>query len=131
PPETPVEAGLQLVIGRTVTETVEGEVSIPAGIVYETDASLAPGTVKVIPGRDGRLRVYQEVTYKNGVEVSRVRLGDDLVLQEPIPSRHIVGAAPSPSTSGGAPTINAPDYSGPYRTTLNVKATWYNASHGG
>jgi uncharacterized protein YabE (DUF348 family)/3D (Asp-Asp-Asp) domain-containing protein len=128
PREAPVTTGMRLIIGlvRTVREEVLEAIQPP--IVYETDSSLAPGVVKVVPGVDGKRSRTFVVTYRNGEEVSRVEEGSAKVVEPAVPTRHITGTKPPPSSGG---VVDAPDYRGPYSRTLVVKATWYNATHGG
>jgi uncharacterized protein YabE (DUF348 family)/3D (Asp-Asp-Asp) domain-containing protein len=127
PLDTPVENGLSLTIAltREVEETVEQPIQPP--IVYESDPSLPPGSVRIIPGREGIRVIRYRVTYKNGQEVARVQLPGVTVVREPVPTRHISGP---PSTGPSAP-LDAPEYTGPYKRKITVVTTWYNASHGG
>ncbi len=127
PLETPVEDGMSLTIAltRVVEEAVQQP--IPPSVVYETDPSLPPGAVKVIPGQEGVRLVRYRVTYRNGVEVARERLPGSTILKEPVPARHVSGP---PASTPSAP-LDAPEYSGPYKRKLTVVTTWYNASHGG
>lgn len=131
PADTVLASGMQIRIALRLVKVVEGEETIPARVVYETDSSLPPGTVKVVPGRDGRKLVRHQVTYVDGKETLRVRLDEDVVLENPVDSRQIAG--PVAGTRNVAqPSIDAPDYAGPYTNKLDsVKVTWYNASHGG
>lgn len=124
--ETPIANGIAVVIGlnRTFEEDVR-EVVDPS-TVYESDTSLAVGTVKVIQGVAGVRVTRSSVTVKNGVETSRTILRSDL-LQEPTATRQITGTRPAPPK----PTLDAPDYTGTYSRKITMRVTWYNASHGG
>lgn len=127
PLDTRVENGLSLTIAltREVEETVEQPIQPP--VVYETDPTLPPGSVRIIPGREGIRVLRFRVTYKNGQEVARVQLPGVTVAREPVPTRHISG----PPSAGPSAPLDAPDYSGPYKRKITVVTTWYNASHGG
>jgi len=114
-------------LNRVVEEDVE--TPIAAGIVYETDLSLPTGSYKVIPGVQGVRVTRYRVTYKNGDEVSRAVSAVVGTTREPVPARHISG--PKPASAATRPTLNSPDYTGPYTRKLTVLTTWYNASHGG
>jgi 3D (Asp-Asp-Asp) domain-containing protein len=124
---TPLRSDMSIVIGTTEVRTEEVNETIPAPVRYETDTTMPAGTVKVVPGRDGLRVRKEEVTYRNGVELSRVVLGGGVV-EEATPSLHIMGSL---QTGGSSPTLNAPDYTGAYSWKLFAKVTWYNASHGG
>lgn len=126
PRETPISNGMALVIGlHRVVEEKSNEV-VPGTTSYETDPSMPAGQVKVIPGAPGLREVTYKVTYDNGVESGRERMGSRL-LQQPVATRHITGTK---TASGGRPMLDVPGYSGPYVAKLTVRATWYNASHG-
>ncbi|MCK9518191.1 MAG: ubiquitin-like domain-containing protein, partial [Dehalococcoidia bacterium] len=125
--ETAVTPGMLVTIGLTRTVIESEEEAVPPPTVYETDSSLAEGVVRVVPGTPGIRVTNYEVTYKNGVEVSRVLTTGGGMVTEPIPARHITGAKPG---SSGRPTLNAPGYSGTFTKKMTVRATWYNASHG-
>lgn len=127
PLESPVENGMSLTIAltREIEETVDQPIQPP--IVYETDPSLPPGAVRIVPGQEGLRQLRFRVTYKNGQEVARVQLPGITVLREPVPTRHISGP---PAATPSAP-LDAPEYTGPYKRRITVVTTWYNASHGG
>jgi uncharacterized protein YabE (DUF348 family) len=127
--DTLVQNGMSITIGRT--RTVEEEVKDPVApaTVYETDPSLQAGAVRIIPGVDGERVTQYRLTYRNGLPIdgSKVILSSTITRQ-PVPTRHIEGAKPSSSPK---PVLNAPGYTGAYTRKLNLRATWYNASHGG
>ncbi len=127
--DTLITNGLSITIGRTRIVEEETEDPVPPPIRYETDSTLTAGAVKIIPGVDGTRVTKYRLTYRNGlpVEGSKVITGS-AITREPVPTRHIEGAKPvsTPKT-----TLNAPGYSGNYTRKMTVRATWYNASHGG
>ncbi len=127
PRETAISNGMSIVIGltRTFDEVVED--SVPPAIVYESDATLPAGQVRVIPGTPGLKLTTYRVTLENGVETARVVSGTPTVLRPPTPSRHISGSTQS---GAGRTTLDVPGYSGPYARAVTVRATWYNATHG-
>ncbi len=129
PREASVLPGMTVTIGLNKEQEEDVETPIAAGIVYETDLTMAAGSYKVIPGVQGARVTRYKVTYKNGAEVSRVAVANLGTTREPVPARHISG--PKPASAATRPTLNAPDYTGPYTRTLTVLTTWYNASHGG
>jgi hypothetical protein len=126
PPETPITNDMSIVIGltRVVSEVVEE--SVPPAMVYESDATLAAGQVRVAPGVPGLKQTTYRVTYKNGAEANRTATGSSVV-RAASPTRHITGTK---GASGGPLTLDVPGYSGPYASKLTVRATWYNATHG-
>ncbi len=129
PPRTSyVTNGMTVVIGLNRTVEEETSESVPPGIVFETDGALPAGTVRVIAGTPGVRTTRYLVTYKNGVETSRVVAAGGGVIQLPTPTRQIAGSRP---TGGQRPTLDAPDYTGTYSRRLTVWATWYNATQGG
>ena len=129
PRDTVVSNGMELVIGTTRVVEEETPAAINPAMQYETDRSLAPGQIKLVAGREGIRVTRYNVTYKNGIEVGRVLLGTE-IRQEAIPTRQISGP-PASSARPASGLLDAPDYKGPYSKTLTVRATWYNASHGG
>jgi uncharacterized protein YabE (DUF348 family) len=126
PRSTAVTNGMDLTIGlnRTFTEQVQEQ--IPPDTVYDTDSTLAAGTIRVLPGTPGLRVTTYTVTTKNGVEASRTVLSSDVV-QAPVAAHQVTGTRPAPPK----PTLDAPDYTGTYSRKITVKATWYNASQGG
>jgi 3D (Asp-Asp-Asp) domain-containing protein len=89
------------------------------------------GETRVEQGIEGVRSAVYRVTYKNGVETGRELVGSEIV-QPATPTRYITGSAPP--VNAAEPPVNslqAPDFSGSYAATLTVRATWYNASHGG
>lgn len=129
PRETVVTNGMSLVVGTTQVVEEEVAATISPATYYESDSSLAPGQIKIIPGREGVRVTRFNVTYKNGVEDGRVAVGAE-VRQEAIPTRHISGPPPT-SAKPASGTLDTPDYKGPFTKKMTVVATWYNASHGG
>ncbi len=126
PRTTAVTNGMDLTIGLNRTFTEEVQEQMPPNMVYDTDNSLAAGTIRVVPGVPGvRVNKYS-VTTRNGVETSRTMLSSD-ILQAPVPARQITGTRPA----SARPTLDAPDYTGSYSRKITMRATWYNASQGG
>jgi 3D (Asp-Asp-Asp) domain-containing protein len=122
-----VVSGMTLIIALTRVVEEEASEAVAAGVVNETDLSLAEGSVRIIPGTDGlRLNRYR-VTYKNGVEVAREPLPGGGITVPPVPTRHITGA----KTGHPRAVLNTPEFTRPYSRSLTVRATWYNALGGG
>lgn len=129
PRETFVTNGMSLVVGTTRVVEEEVATTISPATFYETDGSLPPGQVKIIPGREGVRVTRFSVTLKNGVETDRVAVATE-TRQDPVPTRHISGP-PASSAKPASGTLDTPEYKGPFTKKMTVVATWYNASHGG
>jgi len=129
PRDTQVTNGMELVVGTTRVVEEEVPAVISPAMQYEVDSTLSPGQVRVIAGREGLRVTKYGVTYKNGVEVGRTLLGEE-IRQEPVAARHVSGP-PASSARSASGQLDTPDYKGPYSKALTVRATWYNASHGG
>ncbi len=129
--DTVIQNGMGIVIALTRQVVEDVTEPIAPTTVYETDATVAVGTVKVVQGTPGvRLRKFN-VTYKNGVEVSRQETGSPVVVTQAVPTRQVTGTKAAAAGSASKPTLNAPGYNGSYKRKVTVDATWYNASHGG
>ncbi|MBK6661382.1 MAG: DUF348 domain-containing protein [Thermoflexaceae bacterium] len=129
--DTVIQNGMGIVIALTRQVVEDVTEPIAPTTVYETDATVAVGTVKVVQGTPGvRLRKFN-VTYKNGVEVSRQETGSPVVVTQAVPTRQVTGTKAAAAGSASKPTLNAPGYNGSYNRKVTVDATWYNASHGG
>lgn len=128
-----VESGMRLEIG--LTRVVEEEVQVPIQpvVVYERDPNLAAGQIRVEPGVPGLRTERYRVRYRNGVEESRTLIdGGITIVREAVPERHITGTKAAPPSARPATTISAPDCANcTYTKKVTVRATWYNASHGG
>jgi uncharacterized protein YabE (DUF348 family)/3D (Asp-Asp-Asp) domain-containing protein len=125
--DTPVTAELSVRVIQLSSSSSEEREYIASDVVYEEDASLAPGETRTIEGNDGvRVRRY-DVNYVDGVEAGRALI-DEYWDPEPIdtivyhPPERPAPAAPPPSDPGGIPAG---------ATTLRVWATWYNAASSG
>lgn len=109
-----------------VEKVVEEHVQQTAPTIHwRDDHTLAPGEVRLVEGVPGEIRVWEEVTYENGAEISRVP-HSALVVSEPISGERLRG----PVADDGVSPVVVDDYTGPYREKLRVWATWYNATHG-
>ncbi|MCC7363595.1 MAG: DUF348 domain-containing protein [Dehalococcoidia bacterium] len=130
--ETPVTPGMTVTVGLTRTDIESVTDPIPPGVAYENDPTMPAGQVRIIEGTPGTRVTNFEVTYKNGEEVSRVLAPGGGVTVQPVATRHITGTKGTTSGPAAAsrPTLNAAGYTGTYSRTVNVYATWYNASHG-
>ncbi|MBI2767364.1 MAG: DUF348 domain-containing protein [Chloroflexi bacterium] len=127
-PATYLSNGLTITIVLTRQVEEEVRIQIAAQTVTETDPTLAAGQVRVIPGVPGERVTKFMVTYRNGAEVSRSEISGGGVVREPVPTRQVTGTRPSPAPS--RPTLNAPGYTGAYKTKMTVVTTWYNAAGG-
>lgn len=126
--ESYVANGTTVIVGFNRTMEEDELTQIAPGVVYETDSSLPAGKIVVVSGTAGVRLTKYSVTYKNGEVVGRRQVGSSAVSQAPIPTRNIAG--PRPVGAAARPTLNAPEYTGPYSRKLVVDSTWYNASHG-
>lgn len=108
-------------VRRVQVETVIENEPIEPSEVQQEFTYLAPGSTTVISeGRDGVQQVTYEVTYENGVEVSR-REVDSEVLSEP--EERIIGVGPSTaSVLAGADTDGMPTV---HTATTEDGATFY------
>lgn len=79
--DAPLQAGAKVVIKR-VTRTVEArQVAVPPPVVVRKTADLPEGTRRVVsPGREGRLNVVETITLVDGVEESRVRDREEVIV---------------------------------------------------
>jgi hypothetical protein len=82
---------------------------IESYVVYEPDASLAPGTRRVVQGQDGVLHRQFEVVYNDGVLISRELANE---WYDPQPSDTIVYYSTAPAA---APVAPAPVVGGDWR----------------
>lgn len=97
---------------------------IESSTVYQSDASLAPGETRTVPGRDGvRIRRY-DVSYVDGMEVGRELIEDKL---DPEPVDTVIYYPTRTGRSDSAPD----SASGDVTKTLRVYATAYNAASAG
>ncbi|MGI8926315.1 MAG: ubiquitin-like domain-containing protein [Tepidiformaceae bacterium] len=127
PRGTLITDGMTLVIG--LTRFVEEDVTEPVAppVVFETDPTMPAGSVRIVPGRDGARLTRYVVKFENGVAVERTASAGGGIIAEPVPTRHIIGS----KGSVPKPVLTSPGFSGPYRSTMTVRATWYNALGGG
>jgi uncharacterized protein YabE (DUF348 family)/3D (Asp-Asp-Asp) domain-containing protein len=140
--EAPIESGMKMTIVRVTSEVIEELESIAFGVQEKKDSSMLKGKSEVKQeGVKGEKKITKEITYEDGLEVSRVELSDEVV-KEPVDKIVAVGTkvpvqpvqtvqtVKKPSTSsiiasrGGSVPSNL-SYSKSYR----VEATAY-ALHG-
>jgi resuscitation-promoting factor RpfB len=125
--DTPLRTGAEVVI-RRVRRTVEArQVAVPPPVIMRETADLPSGTRRVVsPGREGRLNVVETVTLVDGIEESRVRDQEEMVIA---PQTRIVeiGTArlPDPSATR-APKL--PPFN-PARIQTGM-ASWYDFGDG-
>ena len=124
---TPVTNGMAIVIRRTIEKEDWHDEAITPKVTYEQDPEMALGTTREIPGAAGTLRVFERVRFVNGERDTWVTLSKE-VIDPGTPTRWISGTKLVP---GARPVAAAAPPSGlPGHRTLQVRATWYNASHG-
>lgn len=98
------ETGLRVEIIRVLKELVSVKVPIAAGITYKNDSSLTIGKENIqTQAKNGIKELTYEVTYNDGVEVSRSLVADK-VLTQPVTGVILRGTQPvvSRSPSNGA-----------------------------
>ena len=98
---------------------------VPATYYRRDDHTLAPGETRTIAGEPGEVRVWEEVTYEDGVEVAR-EAHSAVRIKEPVSGEHLRG----PVAEDGVSPVVVDDYTGPYREKIRVWATWYDSTHG-
>lgn len=79
-PDTPTRDGLNVHVTRVVTREEELEEVVPHEVTVYEDTSLKDGEeIVLVEGSDGITLVRADVTYENGVEVSRTVLSEQIV----------------------------------------------------
>ncbi len=116
---------ITVVFGRETVEEEQVEL-IPPDVVARSDHTLAPGEERLVEGVPGERVVRYRVTYQNGEEIERERIGSEVVRQ-PVATRRLIG----PVAADRHSPVIIDEYTGPYESRLRVWATWYDASHGG
>ena len=125
--EEPVVSGMELRIDRTVTAEESYTSVVSHSVTRCTDPTLPAGQEQVLtPGADGELLCRAEVTYKNGLEVSRKVLSRT-VTRPAVTEVIAVGTAePEPALQIGDGVIILPTGEVlTYRDTATVRATAY------
>ena len=121
-----VEDGMEIDV-ELVREVVEETVELtPPPVILRDDPTLPPGEERVVAGQPGRRVVRHRVTYQGGEEIARERIGSE-VTRAAVATEHLIGP---PAEEGGARLVTD-EYTGPYKSRLRVRATWYDATHGG
>ncbi len=123
--DAPVTHDMELVVLRVEKVIEEHTQYTSARMYWRDDHTLPPGEVRVVEGTPGEVRVWEEVVYENGAEVSRDP-HSAVIVSKPVAGEYLRG----PVAEDGVSPIVVDDYDGPYRERLRVWATWYNATHG-
>ena len=111
-----------VLVEKVIEEYIE---YIPETYYRRDDHTLAPGEERTVAGEPGEVRVWEEVTSEDGVEVAR-ELHSALLIKEPVSGQYLRG----PVADDGVSPVVVDDYTGPYREKIRVWATWYDATHG-
>ncbi|MDO5398386.1 MAG: G5 domain-containing protein [bacterium] len=126
----------------TVDEKTE-ETAVPVDFdtIYTEDASLAKGETKVVQaGVQGEKLITQHVVYRDGTEVSRETLSEEITdepVQQIIAKGTKITATPEPSKSVTAPAAKGSGFSSDtgstingmkYRKKITMQATAYSTS---
>jgi uncharacterized protein YabE (DUF348 family)/3D (Asp-Asp-Asp) domain-containing protein len=125
PLDAPVTEGMEVVI-LYVEKVIEEHVQYTEAKMYwRDDHTLLPGEIRRVEGTPGEVRVWEEVVYENGAEVSRDP-HSAVIVSKPVAGEILKG----PVAEDGVSPVVVDDYAGPYREKIRVWATWYNATHG-
>lgn len=137
--DTPVHHGMLLQVDRVVTQEERYTAGIAHGLTLCNDPSLPEGTELVLTeGEDGEMLCSAQVTYKNGLEVSRQILSQK-VIRQPVTEVVAVGTADMtsdresdamPVISDGFITLPTGEVL-PYTDTATVRATAYTHTDAG
>ena len=111
-----------VLVEKVIEEYIE---YIPETYYRRDDHTLAPGEERTVAGEPGEVRVWEEVTSEDGVELAR-ELHSALLIKEPVAGEYLLG----PVADDGVSPVVVDDYTGPYREKIRVWATWYDATHG-
>ena len=123
--DAPVTSDMELVVLRVEKVIEEYLEYTPHTMYWRDDHTLPPGEVRVVEGTPGEVRVWEEVVYENGAEVTRDP-HSAVIMSRPVAGEYLRG----PVAEDGVSPVVVDDYDGPYRERLRVWATWYNATHG-
>lgn len=94
---TTVEDGMSVTVTRVVIETVCEEEVIPFAREILPNEAMPPGEEHLAQaGQDGVRQLCYRVETVNGQEVDRARIGDPVVIQEPVNEIVFQGVAPPP-----------------------------------
>ena len=134
--DSPVRHGMELRIDRVVTREETYTADIAHGQTLCNDASLPEGAAQVLTeGRNGEMLCRARVTYRNGLEVSREILSQN-VLRQPVTEVLAVGTA-AETESNDMPVISDGFITLPtgevltYTDTATVRATAYTHTDAG
>ena len=98
--------GMVIDVIRVTHKTLEYDETVESSVTYYEDASLAAGETLVLEaGRDGKVRRTANVTYENGVEVSREVLSEN-VLVAPTKGIALCGPGVNNGATGTSKTIS-------------------------
>ena len=137
--EAPIESGMKMAIVRVTSEIIEEAESIAFGVQEKKDSSMLKGKSEVKQeGVKGEKKITKEITYEDGIEISRVEISEEVV-KEPVdrivavgtkvpvqPAKPAVQTVKKPSTSsivasrGGSVPSNLS-----YSKSFTVEATAY------
>ena len=103
--DEPLQSGQEIEIIRVNTELVYEELSMPSKVTFKNDSTLALGTEKVhTQPKEGTKRLTYEITYHDGVEVSRIIVSEDIIT-EPVVGISLRGTLASVSRGGSRVTV--------------------------
>ncbi|HET7762393.1 MAG TPA: ubiquitin-like domain-containing protein [Phycicoccus sp.] len=101
--DTPVTAGMKVVVKRVVTKKETTTEAVPYRTTKQNDATLAKGQTKVVtPGKSGTKRVVRENVYVDGkLDAATSRVLTEKVLTAPVDAVVKVGTKSTPAPSAG------------------------------
>lgn len=121
--ETKLSTGMDVVITRVATETIQEKKTIDFKTVIEKDRNTLESHSKVLQkGINGEKNITFKLTYENGKEVDR-KIVKETVVKEPQSKIVVQGALPIISFSRGSSSKSS-------GKIINVKATAYWAVNG-
>lgn len=102
-----IQSGLKMTIVRVTSEIIEEKESIAFGVQENKDSTLLKGkSVVKQEGTQGEKKITKEVTYEDGVEVSRVELSTEVV-KNPVDKIVAIGTKVPPAPKPAAPVQTA------------------------
>jgi 3D (Asp-Asp-Asp) domain-containing protein len=132
---TRVTDGMSITVTRVHQATEMVQEPLAHNVVYRNDPTMAYGqTATIQEGSDGVHQIETFVTYENGREIER-KIVNSWIDPEPRPT--IIARGTRGATRAYQPASTPTYWSQPSSATpsggysMNVRATWYNASHGG
>lgn len=117
----------ELTLYKITRQSAEHTEEIPYKTVRRNDASLAKGKTRIVQkGQNGVKRIVSELLLKDGIEISRTVINEDI---EKYPINEIISVGTAVATAPKAPSLNAntaPAYSSSGALTATVAGQTFN-----